>query len=114
MKGLDRVNGAVARVRSGAVFDPAVLELAKLPGADGRCRYRPVLDLHLRVMVFSHDLLTGKRWVRDAEGCIRINTIGPRRPYPVVRVRRRTRTTRHAVSPPMRLGIVAKPGPPSP
>lgn len=54
VKGLNRVNGSIARVCEGAVFGPAVLELPERPGPDRCRRRRHVLDFHLLVLRFSH------------------------------------------------------------
>ncbi len=54
VQGLDRINGAIARVGEGAVFGPAVLQLPELPRADRRRRCRWVLDGQLLVLGFSH------------------------------------------------------------
>lgn len=56
MKGLHWIDGAIARVSNGPVFGPLVLEPSELPGADSSRRRRPVLDIHRRVLYFSHAL----------------------------------------------------------
>lgn len=56
VKGLDRINGAVARIRDGPVFRPAVLELSELPCTDGSHRCRGVLDFHHLALLFTHAL----------------------------------------------------------
>lgn len=56
VKGLDRINGTVTRIRYGPVFRPTVLELSELPCTDGSHRYRGVLDFHHLALLFTHAL----------------------------------------------------------